>query len=56
MGKIEEILETDQKPKEKVSQITKYIKKENSNISELIDLLKNGTDVKKGGMKWSIKI
>lgn len=48
MNRILEILQLDKKPKEKVALITDEIKNDDKLIGQLIELLKNGTDVEKG--------
>lgn len=48
MNKIQKILQTDKKPKEKVASITEMILNNKKAVSELLDLFKIGTDVEKG--------
>lgn len=45
---IQEILQSERKPKEKVALLTEKIKGDKKLIAQLIELLKTGTDVEKG--------
>jgi hypothetical protein len=48
MGKIEEILTSDKKHKEKVALITEIVKSDKKLLAQLFELLKTGSDVDRG--------
>ena len=56
MVKIDEILKSKIKPKEKIEQISNIIINEKNRIEELIDCFKNGSDVEKGTCAHVMKI
>lgn len=48
MNKVEEVLKSSKKPKDKVISLTSLIKENESLTKELIECFRNGTDVEKG--------
>jgi hypothetical protein len=48
MNVVQEILQSERKPKEKVSLLTEKVKEDKKLFSQLIEILRTGTDVEKG--------